>query len=645
MNYVVEKMEQRYVEPPPFNLESCFADATNMSPLIFVLSKGSDPTKAFMEFAKLMKFDKKVAGVSLGQGQAPRAEAMIAAGTQKGTWVYLQNCHLYLSWLTTLERICEDFSPETTHKDFRLWLTSMPAGRFPVSVLQNGVKMTNEPPKGLKANLRNAYFKLDNDKLNRTTKPDKYKKLLFGLSFYHAIAQERRKYGPLGWNIPYEFNDTDLDISVGQLEMWIDADDTDTMYSVVQFLTSYINYGGRVTDAIDLRTITAIIKKFCNKDVLTDGYKFDKFGVYQSCKIDPEDPHKSYMDYIETLPLGAGPAIFGLHDNANITCANKETFDTFATILSLQSKAGGGGGSGRDELISAAASKYNDDLSKYGQFDIEGTRLLFPVTYSESMNTVVVQECIRYNKLIAEMERSLPLLLKALKGLVVMSSDLEAMANAVAVNEVPGNWTKNAYPSMKPLAAWELDFIERLKFVHAWIDDGAPPVFWISGFYFPQAFLTGVLQNYARKNQFPIDHCEFDFLMCDKPAAEYTVKPEDGAYIRGLYMEGARWDASINSINDSLPKQLYTPIPVMHLSPVKDRVMPTGGIYQMPVYKILSRRGVLSTTGHSTNFICWIEIPSNREVVIQPSFVNQTGRADQEDWINAGVAAFTSLMY
>ena len=110
-------------------------------------------------------------------------------------------------------------------------------------------------------------------------------------------------------------------------------------------------------------------------------------------------------------------------------------------------------------------------------------------------------------------------------------------------------------------------------------------------------------------------------------------------------MEGARWDATINSINDSLPKQLYTPIPVIHLSPVKDRVMPTGGIYQMPVYKILSRRGVLSTTGHSTNFVCWIEIPSNRETVVQPNFVNQTGRADQEDWINAGVAAFTSLMY
>ena len=206
IQYVIEQLGQQFVEPPPFDLMACFKDSNVLSPLIFVLSKGSDPTKAFNEFAVKMKMDRKTKMLSLGQGQGPKAVRMIEEATQKGAWVFLQNCHLYISWLPELERICENFTVETVHKDFRIWLTSMPCIEFPVAVLQSAVKMTNEPPKGLKANLRSAYYKLNNNLLNVTKKPSEYKKILFGLCFFHAVVQERRQFGPLGWNIPYEFN-------------------------------------------------------------------------------------------------------------------------------------------------------------------------------------------------------------------------------------------------------------------------------------------------------------------------------------------------------------------------------------------------------------------------------------------------------
>eukprot|EP00937_MAST-01D_sp_MAST-1D-sp2_P003222 g3222.t1 len=193
---------------------------------------------------------------------------------------------------------------------------------------------------------------------------------------------------------------------------------------------------------------------------------------------------------------------------------------------------------------------------------------------------------------------------------------------------------------MKPLGAWVEELLERLNFISKWVRENVAPVVWISGFYFPQAFLTGSLQNYARKHQLPIDTLDFDFVYKREPAESFKKKAEDGGYINGIFLEGARWDEEIQSINDSIPKQLYTMLPVLHLVPVQHRKAPTEGIYRLPVYKILSRRGVLATTGHSTNFVMWMEVPSNRRNII-----NNIGMADQDTWIKAGVGGFLSLKF
>ena len=171
----------------------------------------------------------------------------------------------------------------------------------------------------------------------------------------------------------------------------------------------------------------------------------------------------------------------------------------------------------------------------------------------------------------------------------------------------------------------------------------------ILGLFFPQGFLTAILQNYARKHQYPIDTITFSFIMMSETLQDLTNKPTDGSYIHGLYLEGARWNRRLGSLVDPKPKELFSSMPIIHMLPQRDRPPPTRGIYRCPVYKILSRTGTLSTTGHSTNFVAWIEIPSNKDTIHRNSLVSETNAqiqfCDQDYWVKAGVACFCSLKY
>ena len=108
--------------------------------------------------------DKKLESISLGQGQDVIAERLIEEGTRNGNWVCLQNCHLFTSWMPKLEQIQEKADANMMNPEYRLWLTSNPSAAFPVPVLQSGIKLTNEPPRGLKAGIYRTFTDLGKEK-------------------------------------------------------------------------------------------------------------------------------------------------------------------------------------------------------------------------------------------------------------------------------------------------------------------------------------------------------------------------------------------------------------------------------------------------------------------------------------------------
>jgi Dynein heavy chain. len=260
----------------------------------------------------------------------------------------------------------------------------------------------------------------------------------------------------------------------------------------LRFLIAEINYGGRVTDDKDVRLITSLLKKYFTPQVMEDNYTFSPSGIYYA------PPAGSLMDvknYINELPLEDDPEVFGLHPNANITFQQKTVKEFTETLLSMNPKSSdkGSGGVSNDDIVYDLAKSIENQINEAFGDGLKQKR----EGEMRSIDVFKAQEIDRFNKLIKIMKKSLTDLQRAIKGLVVMSIQLEKMYNSFLNKKVPDLWADNAYPSLKPLSSWVKDLCQRLEFMHKWVEND-PPAYWISAFFFPQGSLIREMNNSSR---------------------------------------------------------------------------------------------------------------------------------------------------
>ncbi|XP_072318696.1 dynein axonemal heavy chain 6 [Eucyclogobius newberryi] len=626
--FVIVNLGTQFVENPPIDLAKLYLDMSPSTPLVFILSTGSDPMGAFQRFASEKGYLEKVESISLGQGQGPIAEKLIRGAMKNGNWIFLQNCHLAVSWMLAMEELIKTFSePDTKlNESFRLFLSSMPSKVFPVTVLQNSVKVTNEPPKGLRANMRRAFTEITDNYFEDHLLGNQWRKIVFGVCFFHAIIQERKKFGPLGWNIRYEFNDSDRECALLNLDLY--CKDGSIPWDALIYITGEITYGGRVTDAWDQRCLRTVLKGFFSPPTISPGYTYSSSGIYYA----PESSHlMDFRDYIESLPIIDDPEVFGMHENANLAFQRQETLSFISTILDVNPRSSASDGAkSNDEIVCELAESILEKLPDCLDMS-EATESLFvrdEYGRLNSLTTVLGQETDRFNNLLKVLRSSLVTLQKAIGGLVVMSEEMDRIYTSFLNNQVPSHWANSAYPSLKTLASWVKDLVLRTIFIQAWITRGVPKSFWISGFFFPQGFLTGVLQNHARRYNLPIDELNFRFNMVpfyrDQVVVSEAIQenakldmddklpdPGDGVLVHGMFMDSSRWDDDNMVIADALPREMNSMLPMVHFEP-QQNYTPDPELYQAPLYKTSARAGTLSTTGHSTNFVVTVMLPSSQ---------------------------------
>ncbi|XP_056113379.1 dynein axonemal heavy chain 10 [Rhinichthys klamathensis goyatoka] len=594
-DYVTLTMGEKYVQPPVISFEAIFDQSSPNSPIVFILSPGSEPANDLMKLAKRSGFGtNRLKFLAMGQGQEKVALQLLETAVARGQWLMLQNCHLLVKWLKDLEKALERITKP--HPDFRLWLTTDPIKDFPIGILQKSLKVVTEPPNGLKLNMRATYFKIPHEKLMGCPHPA-FRSLVYVLAFFHAVVQERRKYGKIGWNVPYDFNESDFLVCMEILDTYLTKAQTQgdaaIPWASLKYLIGEVMYGGRAIDSFDRRILTVYMDEYLG-DFIFD--TFQPFHFFHNkdvdYKIPPHGPKQVYVDEIESLPLANTAEVFGLHPNAEIGYYSQAARDMWTHLIELQPQTGdSGGGISRDEYISQVARDIQSKLPE--AFDLDVIRKKLGLEISPT-TVVLLQELERFNKLTIRMRRSLAELQRALAGEVGMSSELDEVARALFNGHIPVIWRKLAPDTLKSLGNWMIHFKRRHEQYSSWVDEGEPYVMWLSGLHIPESYLTALVQATCRKNGWPLDHSTlYTQVTHYRSEDEVKERPGQGCYVSGLYLEGADWDIEQGCLVRSKPRVLVSQLPILKIIPIEARRLKLQNTLKSPVYTTSMRRNAM----------------------------------------------------
>uniref|UniRef100_A0A5F8GDS1 Dynein axonemal heavy chain 8 n=1 Tax=Monodelphis domestica TaxID=13616 RepID=A0A5F8GDS1_MONDO len=577
--YIADSLEEKYTEPVILNLEKTWEESDTRTPLICFLSMGSDPTNQIDALAKKLKLECRT--ISMGQGQEVHARKLESQTVfwMQGGWVLLQNCHLGLEFM---EELLETLlTVEANNETFRVWITTEAHDKFPITLLQTSIKFTNEPPQGVRAGLKRTFAGINQDLLDVSNLP-MWKPMLYTVAFLHSTVQERRKFGPLGWNIPYEFNSADFSASVQFIQNHLDECDIKkgVSWTTVRYMIGEVQYGGRVTDDFDKRLLNCFARVWFSEKMFEPTFCF-----YTGYKIPVCKTLEQYFEYIQSLPSMDNPEVFGLHPNADITYQSSTASGVLDTITNIQPKeSGGGAGETREAIVYRLAE---DMLSKLPPNYIphEVKARLVKMGHLNSMNIFLRQEIDRMQKVITRLRSSLSDLKLAIEGTIIMSENLRDALDNMYDARIPALWRRISWDS-STLGFWFTELLERNSQFAVWIFEGRPNVFWMTGFFNPQGFLTAMRQEVTRAHKgWALDTVTIHNDVLRQTKEEITVPPVEGVYIYGLYLDGAAWDRRNGKLTESTPKVLFTQLPVLHIFAINSTSPKDPKLYVCPIYK------------------------------------------------------------
>ncbi|CDJ52733.1 Dynein heavy chain, related [Eimeria brunetti] len=537
--YVQNILGTQYTCPPQLELSKALDESTPLTPLIFILSPGSDPIGSIKVLAARISLpEDHLHFLSLGQGQIKAAEKVLQEASD------LEN---------------------------------------------RGGEDVAECPN--------------------------YKRWLFSLALFHSIISERRKFGALGWNKAYEWTVFDFRVSQQSLFEAASVDEDRMSWDRILFLTADIHYGGRVTDQMDQRLLTSLLKR-CFAASELESQVADP--VLKGYVLPPDYCYEDIMEFAMCLPVDTAPDILGLDSGAAVVYVSSEVennvnlkvFTHFFNIWykemqsnqlldslvcahrEMQTHAGGNRDESLISMITDVLSKVPEDISvenaSGGVLELHENSQTGLCELTPLSNFLKGELC-NYNALLAFIRRSLTQLLEALRGWCVMTEDLDNLSKDLYFQKVPTAWIAASYPSKLSLSAWLYDLRTRTNSTRQWAQNGPPKVFDIATFYNPQSFFKAALRVVARALKEPPSSLALSADFTDLENKDSPQAPEEvEIFITGISLQGAVWSTEDRLLRDANPREMFQQMPPIHLVPKLPNAEQDKR-YRCPVYRTADR--------------------------------------------------------
>lgn len=628
------------VNPPPLDLADFVLTETKArEPVLFVTTVGADPSQELEELAVNTRGVGKdrYTDIAMGGGQSEKALRALQHAAEHGEWLCLQNLHLVIAWLPTLEK---EWSRLTTsesglHANFRLWLTSESHEAFPLRMLKQSLKITVESPPGLKKNLQRTYSQWAGGASSSSSSSNTptSEKLLFLLAWYHALSQERRTYVPQGWSKAYEFSTGDLRAGAQVMTtLGGSVDQEGVEWDTLHGLMENAVYGGRVDNPYDLRVLRAYLRRYFNDAVFRGDEPWIELRNTSKTRLSLRNSTKrhDFLQLIQDLPEDCDtPHVFGLPDNiaqslerehASRIVAQLRTlasfersvdrFDrdswrlTLGPILDLWTKLTNSGSSSKSNKTSSSASESG----------------------KHPLQVFVALEREFASSLVESVDRGLAQVKKVVYGSALLTPHIQELAKALLLGQVPDAWaqTWDELGLETNLGSWLRALTQRHsalgKWQHQMIDDAfcQHHALNLSDLLHPGTFLNALRQQTARNLECSMDRLELQTAWNERA---FDSEVDRVVEIKDLALQGAAFERQVLCEAHSNSMELV-PVPSVYMA-----------------YVMKNETTIKAKKSHKS-----VSIPlyfnRTRERLLAEIDMPMDSAEEADQWIMAGVALF-----